>query len=134
MKTVAVPTFENRTAEFELVDKVTDAVDAGFAKDNTLKIRDEKTADAVVWGTIVRVNDMPSTYNKDESVEEYKVSIAVHIIFEDLVKDEIIWEEDMTAFGLYPYTGGAGGDREKGMDEAADKLAELIVNKTVSGW
>ncbi len=134
MKTIAVPPFENQTAEFGLVEDLTDELIDRFIKDGTLKVKDLRDAESALYGTIVRVDDVPFTIRPDESVEEYKVTITVVIRFEDLVHGKVLWEERMSQFGVYPFSGGSSAQREEGLQEAVKKLTDDILNKTVSGW
>jgi hypothetical protein len=134
LKTIAIATFENQTAEFGIVEILTEAVEEKFRSDNTLKLRDQKNADSILHGIITGINDRVSTYNLDETPEEYKITLTVLVKFEDRVKNKIIWEESLSAFGIYPFSGGSSAEREAGLEEAVVKLSEDILNKTVSGW
>jgi outer membrane lipopolysaccharide assembly protein LptE/RlpB len=133
LKSIAVPPFENQTAEFGLAEDLSAALIDEFLDDNSFKVLDLRQADAVIYGTIVRIHDAPSTYSSNESVQEYKVTITARVRYEDLVKGKIIWDETISSFGTFP-TGGGLAERAEGIDEAVKKLTEDILNKTVSGW
>ncbi len=134
LKTIAIPTVSNQTAEFGVAEDLTDALIERFTVDNSLKIRSLQNADCVLHCTLLRLDDKPFSYRADESVDEYKVSLTVKVRFEDLVKTKVIWEESLTQFGVYPFSGGSTAYRGEGIEEAIKKLAEDILNKTVSGW
>lgn len=139
IKTIAIPLFQNFTAEYGIVERVTDELILSFQKDNTLKIVDDKTADAILRGTLIRVEDAPYTYAgegeaQNFSVGEYKLTLFVSLEYYDQVKDEVIWKQDVQDWGTYQYVSGAPDEREEGFAEAIDKLAEDILNLTVSGW
>jgi Lipopolysaccharide-assembly len=134
LKTIAIPPFENQTAEFGLSEQLTEDLIDLFSSDNTLKVRSLSSADAVIRATIVRIDDRPSTISANETVEEYKVTINVRVKCEDLVLGKVIWEENISNFGIYPFQGGSSADRKSGIDEAIEKIVEDILNKTVSGW
>ncbi|MBS1262510.1 MAG: hypothetical protein MAG453_01863 [Calditrichaeota bacterium] len=133
LNSVAIPIFENQTSEFGIAEDLYDALLDEFTTDNTLKVVDLRDADSVIQGVIVRVDDVPSTFSADESVEEYKVTITLRVSYRDLVKDKVVWEQTVSEFGIYPFSGGRSA-REQGVQEALDKLTEDILNKTVSGW
>ncbi len=133
IKSIAVPPFDNQTAEFGLAQDLADALIEEFVDDNTFKVYDLRQSDSVLYGTIVRVNDAPNTITASEAVEEYKVTITVRVRYEDLVKGKVVWEETISAFGIFP-AGGGLAEREAGVEEATKKLTEDILNKTVSGW
>ncbi len=134
LKTLAIPDFENQTAEYGIEDQLTDEVISVFRNDNTLSIRSEEEADCVIRGVIVTITDRPSTFSPDETVQEYRITLGVAVEFYDKVQDKVVWEERLSNFGVYPFTGGAGASRDEGIEEAIEKLAEDILNKTVSGW
>ncbi len=139
IKTIAIPLFENTTAEYGVVERLTDALILAFQQDNTLKITDEESADAILLGRLVRVEDVPYTYEGEGetanfSVGEYKLTLTVKLKYIDQVKDEVIWEQEVRGWGTYNHTSGTPEEREEGFDEAIEKLTEDILNMTVSGW
>jgi hypothetical protein len=132
LRSVAVPPFENRTAEFGIAESLTQSLIDAFTVEGTLKVRGLSSADAVLYGTVVRIDDRPSAFTADETVEQYKVTVTVRLRFEDRVKGKVAWEESMSQFGLYPT--GNSADRQRGIEDAMEKLSEDILSKTVSGW
>jgi len=141
LKTVAVPLVENQTAEYGVAEKITDEVVSRIQQDNTLKIADENAADAVLRGTLVRVDDVPYTYSEtgqtqgqNFNVGEYKLTLVVKVQYYDQVEKKVIWEREFSNWGTYNHTTGSPEERQQGFDEAISKLAEDILNQTVSGW
>ncbi len=128
IKTVAVPLFEDKTTEFGIDQKFTDGLIDAIIEDNTLKIADPRSADALVRGTIIRIEDRAGQYNAQETASDYRVNISIKVAFEDVKKRKILWEETWTEWGSYT------DDREEGIDEAVEKLSTEILNRTVSGW
>ncbi len=133
LDTVAVPLFTNQTAEFGVTEQLTDAIINEFTRDNTLKIADASTADILIEGEIVRINEQAGAFDQQETVTDYKVYITVNITCHDQVKKQVLWEERLTQWGIYEPTGGIEA-RDEGISEAIDKLSEEILNKTVAGW
>ncbi len=133
LKSIAIPPFENQTAEFGLAEDLSAALIDEFIDDNSFKVLELRQADSAIHGTIIRVTDAPNTFTSGETVQEYKVTITARVRYEDLVKGKVIWDETLTAFGTFP-AGGGLAERADGLEEAMDKLTEDILNKTVSGW
>jgi len=52
LKTVGVPVFENRTAEFGIDEDITGIIIDAIRRDNTLKISDPGNADALLNGVV----------------------------------------------------------------------------------
>ena len=72
IKSIAIPTFQNETAEFGIAETITAQLIQGFQRDGVLKIKGEDQADAVLLGRVLRVEDQPYTARADQTVEEYR--------------------------------------------------------------
>ena len=138
LKTVAVPVFENATAEYTLEQEVTDAVIARFIADNHLKIVDERSANAVIKGRITSYKNSVFGFTQAAQVQEYRVTLAASVTFKDQVKNRELWSEAelvKTANYYVVDTPGATAKTElDGRKEAIAKLAEEIVARSVEGW
>lgn len=132
LKTVAVPLFDDRTAEFGVKEALTDAIINEFTADNTLRIADLQDADCAVRGIIERVSDRHGAFTAQEEVQEMKVYVTVHIKFEDLKKRQVIWEERISEWGAFPP--GDPNARDEAIKNAVEKIASDVLNKTVSAW
>jgi len=130
-KTVAVPLFEDRTSEFGVKEQITDAIIAQFTRDNTMKIADRRTAESVVVGTLLKVEERAGAFNREENVQEIRVYITANLKYEDAKKRRTIWEEQIIQFGAY--TPGST-DRSAAVTDAIDKIAQQVLNKTVASW
>ena len=131
IQTVAVPLFEDRTAEFGIDQKVTDSLIDAISNDNTLKISNLGNADSILKGVILQVKDTAGEYDQNEVASDFRVTITVQVSFEDTQKQEILWEETWTQFGIYD---ASETDRESGIEEAVEKLSTDILNRAVSEW
>ena len=131
IKTVAIPLFTDNTAEFGIDQKLTDALMDAVTRDNTLKVSGSRGGDSMLSGTIIRVEDRAGQYDQNENATDFRVTITIKIIFEDIKKRKVMWEETYTQWGSYDNTETL---RENGIDEAIVKLTADILNKTVSGW
>lgn len=133
IKTVAIPVFQDQTAEFGIKEKLTQEVINEFTRDNTLRITDRRNADSLIEGTVVQVVDRAGAFTSDEKVQDIQVFITVRVRYEDLVKRKVLWEEEITQWGTFNPDEGAQS-RENGINEAVTKITNEILNKTVSGW
>ncbi|MFQ5708292.1 MAG: LptE family protein [bacterium] len=133
IKTVSIPIFQDQTSEFGVKEKLTDAVIDEFTRDNTLKIVDRRSADSVVEGTVLRVDDRAGSFTSDEKVTDVKIFITVSVKYEDVKKRKVLWQGDITQWGTFNPDEGPES-RNKGIDEALGKIANEILNRSVSGW
>ena len=67
---------ENETAEFGIAENISDGIQNRFNDEGILKIINDN-ADSVLRGTVKKVTDGPYTFNKNESVSEYRYKIDV---------------------------------------------------------
>jgi len=128
IKTVAVPLFEDNTPEFDVDQQITDAIIDAINQDNTLKIANVRNCDSIINGTILRITDSAGQYDSNENASSFRVTITIHISFEDVKKNKTIWEDTLSNWGSY------SENREDGIHEALEKLSTDIINRTVSGW
>jgi len=128
IKTVFIPLFENKTPEFGIDRQITDLLVAAIIKDNTLKIAGAGNADARLTGSLLRVEDRAGQYNQNEQASDYRVTLEVKVLFEDVKKRKTLWEETFTEWGSYSET------RDEGISQAVGKIAADILNRTASGW
>jgi hypothetical protein len=127
-----VPLFDNQTREYGLREALTEKVAERFVQDHTLKVVNEKTADSIVRGVIVRYSRESHTFDEAENIEEYIVRIWVKVSFEEKKNKKTIWEEEnLLGWGIYS---ALDETEDLGKERAVEKLAEDIVNKTVKGW
>ncbi len=134
IKTIAIPLFEDRTAEFGIREQMTETLVQEFTRDNTLRIAERDAADSVLEGVIVAVADRAGPYDKQEMVQELKVYITVEVRYFDLKKNQEVWKDRLTQWGAYDPNAGGTTARQEGINEAIRKLVTEIVNRTVSGW
>ncbi len=133
LNTVAIPLFDNRTAEFGVAEEMTDTLIDEFTRDGSLRISERGSSDVLVEGSIIRIDDRAGAYTQSEEVEDLKIYVTVKIKCTDQVKRQVMWDERLTQFGTYDPAEGADG-RLAAITEAIEKTSEEILNKTVSGW
>jgi hypothetical protein len=136
ISSVAIPVLANETLEFGAEQGVTEALVNEFTDDNALKVVGEEEADSIIRGSIVLYDRPVVSYDASGSPSEYKVRVVASLTYEDLTKDEIVWEGEVEGWALYS-TDGAGGalaTEEEARLYAFKKLAEDVLAKTVQSW
>lgn len=132
IKTIAIPLLENNTAEFGLTEQVTDALLDDFIKENILQIVDQDDSDSVMRGTILKVSDVPYTFNENEEVQEFRVTISAKIVWYDNLNQINLFEGNIKGWGVY--AASTPEDRIEGLDAAVERLVTEVLNQTLSGW
>ncbi len=131
VKTIAIPLFENETAEFGLAESLTEGIIDGFVEDNQIKVVDESTAEAILTGTVTDYSRKAYTFDETDQVNEYIVEIWVDAKLDRTNDSGAVWTQSkMRGFGVYP----ADSAETLGQTRAIDKLTEDIINLTIRSW
>lgn len=135
LKTVAIPFVDDQSGYGDptLRDLFTNELVQRFRSDNTLEMADVSGADAVLRGNIVSVKEAPVVVAPGEQVTLRRLTVVVHMTFQDLKLRKTVWEKDFSNWGDFA-SGGGATQRNEGLKEAVRKLTEDILNETVSGW
>jgi hypothetical protein len=136
LKTIGISVFEDNSnfGEAGLREQVTKSVTDKFINDNSLRVTDKKSADAILEGVILRITDRPATVGTGEQINKRRIEIVVKVTYTDMVKRKKIYEKEFTDWGDYSSTGAGFTQRDEGLKTAIDKISEDIFLQTVSGW
>ena len=133
LKTIAIPLFEDQSGFGEpgLKENFTTSLINLFVNDNSLEVADRNTADSMLEGSIIAIQDAPSVISPGEQVSSRRVTVNVHVTFQDLKLRKKMWEKDFSNWGEY---NPSGGTRTGALTQAVNKVTEDILIETVSGW
>lgn len=130
-KTIGIESFENRTAEYGLTDRLTNIMAEAFIKDGTLRVVPVDKADAVLNGTLLRYERQPAQFDITDQVERYKVVLECEVSVKLVASDSVLWTQTLTQEGIYAT---ASETEETGQQRAGDLLVLAILNKTTKSW
>jgi hypothetical protein len=135
LKTIALPIAEDQSGYGDptLRDQFSRELLQRFINDNTLQPADRNSADSILEGVITSVKDAPVVVEAGDQVAKRRITVTVHMTFQDVKLRKKVWEKDFTQWGDYP-SGGGLTQRNAGIAEAVRKLTEDILNETVAGW
>ena len=155
IKSISIPLIENQTSDFNLSEKLTDKIIFQFNESGILSIKNEDKAHSILNGTIKKITDGPYSYNKNESVSEFRYKIDVKIEWYDIENEKNIIEKNYSGFGAYGLSGdistdGIDNDNDGKIDSqddnefgeprsfaanvAINKIAEDILNDIMTTW
>ena len=155
IKSIAIPLVENQTAEFAMAETVTDNLVSKFTKENILRVTSEKNADSMLNGIIMKVDDGPYTFSKEEAVTEYRFTVSIKLEWVDMVNDKVLLTKQYTGWGAYGLSGDISADgidndgdgaidgddideigdpREFATKVAVEKIAEDVLNDILTSW
>jgi hypothetical protein len=133
LKTIAIPLFEDQSGFGEpgLGESFTTTLINLFVNDNSLEMAERNTADSILEGSIVTVQDAPSIISPGEQVTTRRVTINVHVTYQDLKLRKKVWEKNFSNWGEYITSSET---RTVALTQAVTKVTEDILIETVSGW
>ncbi len=130
-ESINIPQFDNQTIEYQLSDKLTDAVVDAFIQDNIIKISEVSRAEAILMGTVSNYRRDPYTYDREDIVSEYAVKVSVNVKIVKVGTEDVIWEQDFYAQGIYD---ALTESEEEGQDRAITLLTADILDRTTKSW
>lgn len=135
LKTISVPIFKDQSGfgEPNLRDDFTNKVRELIIKDNSLELEDGLTSDCTLECTILNVTNEPSVIAPGETVEKWKVTITVNVVFQDLKMKKKIFEKRLSNWTEYDATSGMEA-RKNAISSTIDKLSEDILLEVVARW
>ncbi len=135
IRAIVIPLFENTTVEAGIEETLTDTVIERFLANGEYRIVDRRQADAAIVGVITDIHEESVAFSSGTTAREVRLWIEVDVRFETMDKKEVIWsEEGLRVFGDYAIDTGTETDREAGVELAIEKMAEEILNQSISGW
>jgi outer membrane lipopolysaccharide assembly protein LptE/RlpB len=138
MKTLAIPVFGNSTVEFGLSDDITQSLINGFTADHSLRIAQERDANAVLRGSVVAYRNQVFGYTSQERATEYEIVLTVSVAYRDLVKNRDLWKDDAltvrTTYSVVAVGAQPAQTETDGRRDVIQKLTDRIVSRTVQGW
>lgn len=130
-ESVNVSQFESRTPEYQLADRLTDAVVDAFIRDNSIEVLEVSRAEAVMTGTLTAYRRDAFTYDINDVVTEYVVKVTLHVTVTRSGSEDVIWDEDFFAEGIYD---AVEESEEDGQTRAIELLTTNILDRTTKSW
>ena len=135
LKTINIRTFSNKTIKYELEENLLSSLTEMFEKDGRLKIVDQNP-DCRLEGAILDYSNKIFTYGNN-SVDEYEVKILFKVIFTDLKKNKMLYQNDSLVLSE-TYSESDELSEFKTEEEAQKKiyqdLFEAIMKETLEEW
>lgn len=153
IKTIYIKTFTNRidiTAELDETSRyktyapylevnISKKIIDRFIYDGNLRVVSQENADLMLTGELIDYDRQPLRYDVDDKVEEYRLSLVVRLLLQDLTKKEIMWEEtsfigDTTYFASATTGSVAKSEETAALSDAIEDLARRVVERVVEMW
>ena len=135
IRNIVIPLFDNTTVETGIQETLTDKVIEQFLNNGEFRIVDLRQADAAIIGVITDLQEESVAFSEGTLAREVRLWIVVDVRFETVDKKEVVWEErQLRTYGDYAIDTGTETEREPAIETAIEKMAEEILNQSISGW
>jgi outer membrane lipopolysaccharide assembly protein LptE/RlpB len=133
IKTIAVPSFKNSTARYELDLKLTRAVvDELVTRGRVEVVTDQAKADAVLEGEVAVFDVRPIAFTSQRSsADRYLIQVVANIVVRNTRTKKVIFTNPSYPWQM-EYEVPQGTDFESSETEALNKVAELFARALVS--
>ncbi len=135
LKTIAIPTFNDQSGfgEPNLREIFTNKVKDLFIKDNSLELSNELISDCILECTILNVANEPAVIAPGETVEKWKITINVQVVFQDMKLKKKVFDKRLSNWTEYDASAGIEA-RQSAINSTIEKLSEDILLEVVAKW
>jgi hypothetical protein len=136
IRTVYIAPLGNQTVQFDLGDEIFSAMREKLPRALGLSLAGERSADAVVRGTVTRYEDAAQNYRPGQpgsvDILQHQVQITVSIQIIDVRESQILYEQTAVS-GRGIYRPDAQSD-DVARAQAIEVLIQQIINGAQSQW
>ena len=130
LKKVRVQPFENQSAEFGLADTALNQLSILVRDDGRLKLVTQDP-DCIFEGSIVSFEDKIYSYDTANQVQDYQVTMVVNVVFTDLIRNEVIYENKALRISELYAVGASGTAKFKTKEEAISELFKNLFKASI---
>lgn len=137
IQSLAIPVFENKTMEPIVEEELTPAVIKGFLKDSRIAVVNRAQADLVLYGRVMSYRETPLSFDQDQNVLEYRITVTTHLKLLRQSTDSMLWEKDLISSAEYRVSSDVMATRNSkllAIKEIAQNLSEEAAARVLRGW
>jgi hypothetical protein len=137
VKTIAIPTFENKTLRPRIAVLITDTVIKQFQQDGTYRIEGDDKADAILKGTIDRITRAPARSLRGNVLATTEFNLALQVrysLVERKTNKALVGTAYVTGTTSFFVGPDITSDETQALPLAAEELAVHLVSQLSEGW
>lgn len=136
VRTLAVPTFKNKTFEPRIEVLMADTVIKQFQQDGTYTIVSDDTADAILYGTVTKIErrSLRSVQNNVLATSEYGLSLIVSFQVIDRVTGVVLMKGQARGDTSFFSNNDLTTAETQAIPIAAHSMAVDLVTELSEGW
>jgi hypothetical protein len=133
---LAVPTFDNQTLEPRLASVVTNSLIKQIQTDGSYQIVSKEDADAVLQGTITRVerSQFRSFRQNVLRTAQLQMRLTLNYMIKDTASGRAIHKGTSSAITYVILDSNVQNSEAQALDDAAQRLATNVANEISEGW
>ena len=97
-RTIAIPTFANRTTTYRVEQRLTEAVRREFIRRTRFKVVPAESADVVVSGEVLSFTAVPIIFNQQGRGSSYSILVDLNVRLTDTTTGKILFQSDRWTF------------------------------------
>lgn len=137
LRDLMISPLENETLELYLEEDLRNSLISSFQQDGRLRIAYDNP-DSRIDGRLIEYSNKIYGYDTDKNIEEYQVRLQMSLVFTDLVRNEVIYENKaLTLTERYsPYTVESVRfkSEEEALEEIFKELFRTIIRNSLEAW
>jgi len=135
--TIGIPLIEDNSGfgQSTVRSALTDQITQKFTNEGSLRVANRSSSDAVLEVSIPAggITDMPVSVSNGDVLTTKRVTLNVHGIYRDQVKQKLFWERDFQQTADYPISQALSGF-QTALTQAEDKISEDLLIAAISNW
>lgn len=137
LKKIRIAAFENRSPEFEIAETLFLGLNQQFRTDGRLKPVTQ-APDCLLEGVINGFDERIYSYDASNRIQDYQLRLSLSITFNDLVRNELIWENKSLVltevYAVSPSSTAKFKTKKEASDELIQSLFKTIIQNSLERW
>jgi hypothetical protein len=137
LKKIRIEAFENNSSEFGLADKALNELSLSVRNDGRLKMVTQDP-DCSLEGSISSYEEKIYSYDATNTVQDYQISVVLHVSFTDLVKNEVIYENTALriseTYKVAPGSTSRFETKEEALSEIFTNIFKTVIQNSLEAW
>jgi outer membrane lipopolysaccharide assembly protein LptE/RlpB len=92
LKTIAIPTFANRTSEPGVENFLTRAVVEAFSSNGRLRVVEPTAADSILEGEVTGYNVQSIAFDASANVRQYRLIVTLNLRYRDIRDEKLLFD------------------------------------------
>jgi len=135
LKTIAVPTFANRTSEPGVENFLTRAVVEAFSNNGRLRVVAPEAADSILEGEVTGYNVQSIAFDASANVRQYRLIVTLNLRYRDVKEQKLLFDrrgyEDRADFRVAGSVSSTIALEQVALSAASVEIARSIVAFTL---